>query len=112
MAYNALNCVKSFKASILDWNKPHPHLKKRKKKEIKKKHYNKLFGKLMLTDAVKIRIFYSYWWQSAQPHRKICSVLRAFTVHIECETLEVIIYTNIDFKARLLIVWRRELSLS
>lgn len=38
----------------------------------------------MLTDAVKIRIF--YWWQSAQPHRKICAVLRAFTVHIECET--------------------------
>lgn len=40
----------------------------------------------MLTDAVKIRIFYSYWWQSAQPHRKICAVLRAFTVHTECET--------------------------
>lgn len=61
-----------------------PPKKKKKKKEIKKKHYNKLFGKLMLTDAFKIRIF--YWWQSAQPHRKICAVLRAFTVHTECET--------------------------
>lgn len=36
MAYNALNCVKSFKASILDWNKPHPHQKKKKKKRNKK----------------------------------------------------------------------------